>query len=130
MVAVLSGDWELSRASTVKTYRMFGDRELIEPITVFGPNVAKAMGLLGEFWGATLILYELAPETLVHLRIAVLDVAENMDASKADEKRKWRSLKHLFFTLHKDSHTHTCTHICTSVVKREHTVPAWTKPCK
>lgn len=64
---------------------MFGDRELTEPNTVFGPNVAKAMGLLGELWGATVILYELAPETLVHLRIMVLDVAENTDTWIADD---------------------------------------------
>lgn len=64
---------------------MFGDRELTEPNTVFGPNVAKAMGLLGELWGATVILYELAPETLVHLRIMVLDVAENTDTWISDD---------------------------------------------
>lgn len=64
---------------------MFGDRELTEPNTVFGPNMAKAMGLLGELWGATVILYELAPETLVHLRIMVLDVAENTDTWIADD---------------------------------------------
>lgn len=64
---------------------MFGDRELTEPNTVFGPKVAKAMGLLGELWGATVILYELAPETLVHLRIMVLDVAENTDTWIADD---------------------------------------------
>lgn len=63
----------------MKMYIMFGDSELTEPITVFGPNVAKAMGSLGEVWAATVILYELAPETLVHLRIMVLDVAENTD---------------------------------------------------
>lgn len=37
--AVLSATWELSRASIVNLYMMFGDRELTEPITVFGPNV-------------------------------------------------------------------------------------------
>lgn len=77
--AELSVCWELSKASTVNTYLMFEDKELTEPNTVFGPNVAKAMGLFGELWGATVILYELAPETLVHLRIVVLDVAENTD---------------------------------------------------
>lgn len=37
--AVLSATWELSRASIVNLYMMFGDRELTEPKTVFGPNV-------------------------------------------------------------------------------------------
>lgn len=67
---------------------MFGDKELTEPNTVFGPNVAKAMGLFGELWGATVILYELAPETLVHLRIMVLDVAENTDTWIANGTNK------------------------------------------
>lgn len=83
--ALFSTPWELSRASTVKTYLMFGDRELTEPITVFGPNWAKAIGVLGELSGATVILYELAPEYLVHLRITVLDVTENTDTVIADE---------------------------------------------
>lgn len=52
---------------------------MTEPITVFGPNVAKATGLLGELLRATVILYEVAPVSLVHLRIIVLDVAENID---------------------------------------------------
>lgn len=67
-------------------YMVFWDREFTEPSTVFGPNIAKATGLLGEFLGATVILYELAPETLVHLRIVVLDVAENTDTWIADEQ--------------------------------------------
>lgn len=53
---------------------------------MFGPNCAKATGLLGELLGATEILYELAPETLVHLKIMVLDVDENTDTWKADER--------------------------------------------
>lgn len=69
----------------MKTYMVFGDRELTEPITVFGPNRAKAMGLLGELFGATVILYELAPEYLDHLITAVLDVVENTVTVKADE---------------------------------------------
>lgn len=69
----------------MKMYMMFGDSELTDPITVFGPNVAKAMGSLGEVWAATAILYELAPETLVHLRIIVLDVAENTDTWISDD---------------------------------------------
>lgn len=56
---------------------------MTEPITVFGPNVAKATGLLGELLRATVILYEVAPVTLVHLRIIVLDVAENVDTCNA-----------------------------------------------
>lgn len=87
---------------------MFGDRELTEPNTVFGPNVAKATGLLGELLGATVILYEVAPGTLVHLRIMVLDDAENMDAWIADERKKWRLLTPLFITLVMDSFTHKC----------------------
>lgn len=69
-------------------YMVFWDREFTEPRTVFGPNIAKATGLLGEFLGATVILYELVPETLVHLRIVVLDVAENTDTWIADERKK------------------------------------------
>jgi len=64
----------------------FGDREFTEPSTVFGPNVAKAKVVLGEFWGATVILYELAPENLVHRRIADLVVTENMDTWISDER--------------------------------------------
>lgn len=69
----------------MKTYSMFWDRELTDPITVFGPNWAKAIGVLGELLAATVILYELAPEYLVHLRIAVLDVTENTDTVISDE---------------------------------------------
>lgn len=47
---------------------------------MFGPNVAKAIGMFGELRVATVILYELASGTLVHLRIMLLDVAENTDA--------------------------------------------------
>lgn len=64
---------------------MSGEREFTEPITVFGPNVAKAIGMVGELWVATVILYELASGTLVHLRIMLLDVAENIDAWIPDE---------------------------------------------
>lgn len=85
-VALVSVPWESSRAVTVNVYRVFGDRELTEPNTMFGPYVAKAMGLFGELWGATVILYELAPEYLVHLKITVWDVVENTDAWKADER--------------------------------------------
>lgn len=53
---------------------------------MFGPNWAKAMGSLGELVGATEILYELAPEYLVHLRVTVFDVAENTDTWMADER--------------------------------------------
>ena len=67
---------------------MFGDRELMEPITVFGPNVEKAIMLVGEFWLATRILYELAPGTLVHLKIAVLDVTENTDNWGSEESNE------------------------------------------
>lgn len=81
--AELSGCWVSSRASIVNTYVLSGDRELTEPNTVFGPNVAKAMGSLGELWSATVILYDVAPVTLVHLRIMVLDVAVNTDTSIA-----------------------------------------------
>ena len=66
---------------------------MIEPITVLGPNWAKAMGLLGELFGATEILYELAPEYLVHLRIIVFDVAEKTDtwmAGEGDERNRKR----------------------------------------
>ncbi len=65
---------------------MFGERELIEPNTVFGPNVAKAMGVSGELLATTVILYELAPEYLFHLRVTVLDVAENTDTWRTDER--------------------------------------------
>lgn len=70
----------------MNVYMTFGDRELIEPITVLGPNVANAMGSLGELWGATVILYELAPEYLIHLRITVLDVVENTDTWRSNER--------------------------------------------
>lgn len=53
---------------------------------MFGPNVAKAMGLLGELLRAAVILYEAAPEYLVHLRITVLDVAENRDTWMSDKR--------------------------------------------
>lgn len=36
--------------------------------------------MFGELWVATVILYELAPCTLVHLIITLFDVAENMEA--------------------------------------------------
>lgn len=52
---------------------------------MFGPNVAKATGMFDELWVATVTLYELAPDTLVHLRITLLDVAENMDTWNPDE---------------------------------------------
>lgn len=54
----------------------------MEPITVFGPNVAKAKGLLGELSKAAEILYEAAPEYSVHLRYTVLDVVENRETWK------------------------------------------------
>lgn len=88
VVALPSVCWELSRASIVKTYIVFGDRELTEPITMFGPNWAKAVGLVGELWGATVILYELAAEYLVHLRVTALDVAENTEIWKSDERHE------------------------------------------
>lgn len=53
---------------------------------MFGPNVVKPMGLLGELLGATVILYELASENLVHLRIAVFDDTENTDTWISDER--------------------------------------------
>lgn len=42
--------------------------------------------MFGELWVATVILYELAPGTLVHLRMMLLDVAENTDTWIPDEK--------------------------------------------
>lgn len=66
-----------SRPSRVNRYSVFGDRELTEPITVFGPNVAKATGLLGSFEGATVIRCELTPGILVQRRVAVFDVVVN-----------------------------------------------------
>lgn len=84
-VALVSGAWELSSASTANIYSASGERDFTEPITVFGPNVAKAIGMFGELWVATVILYELAPGTLVHLRITLLDVAENTDTWIPDE---------------------------------------------
>lgn len=65
---------------------MFGDRELIEPSTVFGPNVAKAMGVSGELFSTAVSLYELAPEYLFHLRVTVLDVAVNTYTWRTDER--------------------------------------------
>lgn len=87
---------------------MFGDKELIEPNTVFGPNVAKAMGLFGELWGATVILYELAPDTLVHLRIMVLDVAENTDTWIANGTNKMGEDNYHLSTVNMDSFTQKC----------------------
>ena len=55
-VALPSGPWELSSASITNLYSTFGEREFTEPITVFGPNVAKAIGMFGELWVATVIL--------------------------------------------------------------------------
>lgn len=78
----LSTAWEASRASTVKIYATSWDREVMEPITVFGPNVAKAKGLLGELFKAAEILYEAAPEYSLHLRYTVLDVVENTETWK------------------------------------------------
>lgn len=91
-VAAFNASWELFRASSVNVYMTFADRELTEPSTVFGPNVAKAIWLLGELLGATVILYEVAPENLVHFRIALFVVTENTDTCKADERgQDWRS---------------------------------------
>lgn len=66
-------------------YTMFGDSEEIEPNTVFGPNDTKASGLLGD---VAVILYEVAPGNVVHLRITVLEVAENTDTVKSNEGRE------------------------------------------
>ena len=52
------------------------------------------MWLFGELEGATVILYELAPETLVHLSIVVLDVAENTVTSIPPDERDDRSRDH------------------------------------
>lgn len=52
---------------------------------MFGPKVTNATGMFGELWVATVILYELAPGTLVHLIITLFDVAENMEAWIPDE---------------------------------------------
>lgn len=61
---------------------------------MFGPNVAKAIGMFGELWVAAVILYELASGTLVHLKMMLLDVVENMDAWIPDEKCGLRVIKH------------------------------------
>lgn len=55
-VALASAAWELSSASIANIYSTSGEREFTEPITVFGPNVAKAIGMFGELWVATVIL--------------------------------------------------------------------------
>lgn len=52
---------------------------------MFGPNKTKAMKSFGELLLATLILYEAAPGNLVHLRITLLDVAENTDTWISDK---------------------------------------------
>lgn len=57
---------------------------------MFGPKVANATGTFGELWVATVILYELAPGTLVHLIITLFDVAENMEAWIPDEICEFR----------------------------------------
>lgn len=90
--AVLSF-WEPLIASTTKLYMTFGGSEVTEPITVFGPNDAKATSWLCDF---TVILYEVAPEYLVHLRVTVFDVAENTDTLKSNEGRAKIIIRHIW----------------------------------
>lgn len=52
---------------------VLGDSEFTEPITKFPLNWAKADGS-GEFFGVAVILYELAPEYLLHRTVKLLDV--------------------------------------------------------
>lgn len=52
------------------------------------------MWLFGDAEGATVILYELAPETLVHRSTMVLDVAENTVTSMPPDERDDRSGDH------------------------------------
>jgi len=75
---------------------------------MFGPNVAKAMGLLGELLRATVILYEAAPGYLVHLRITVLDVAEKMDTWISDENDARSTDHYTTCLLYLNRHSPTC----------------------
>lgn len=86
---------------------------------MFGPKVANATGTFGELWVATVILYELAPGTLVHLIITLFDVAENMEAWIPGEICEWRvnriSHKYLYnsgsFCVHFDSTAFKTIHL-------------------
>lgn len=80
-------------ASTTKLYLTFGGSEVTEPITVFGPNDAKATSLLCD---VIVIRYEVAPEYLVHLRVTVFDVAENTDTLKSNEGRAKIIIRHIW----------------------------------
>lgn len=105
---------------------MFGDRELTEPITVSPPYCTKAIGSVGELLGATEILYEMAPEYLVHLRITALDVAENTDTWKSDERDEWSGDHYTGGRLSvRDVDINSRTY-----GKGEHTVPDWVAACK
>lgn len=78
----------------------------MEPITVFGPYVAKAMGLSGELVEVTKIWYEAAPGYLVHLRITVLDDAENTDAWMSDKSKHRRVLRINYTFTHESTKLH------------------------
>ena len=52
---------------------VLGVSEFTEPITEFSLNWAKAGGS-GEFFGVAVILYELAPENLLHRTVKLFDV--------------------------------------------------------
>lgn len=99
--AVLRTFPESPRALTVNSYKIPGDNELIDPITVYWLYVAKAMRLLGELLSVTVTSYEVAPVTPVHWKNTILDVDANTVAWWWErwKKRMLITLRHaLFYT--------------------------------
>lgn len=84
-VPVVPSAWALARgvvvsmASTLTVYTVLGERELMDPITVFPLKWANTTGPDGEFTGVAKSWYELAPAYRVHLAVIVLDVTVYMD---------------------------------------------------